>query len=126
MSKNTSSSEVIKISSLYKEYYLGSVGRGTLYRDLQSFWAKVRNKPDPNSLIDIVSEVCETINGKKPLLGTDGGTSDARFIKDYCKVLEIGIVNNTLHKVDENVQIKDIQQLEEIYFQILKKYFNKD
>jgi len=47
------SSEVIKISSLYKEYYLGSVGRGTLYRDLQSFWAKVRNKPDPNSLIDI-------------------------------------------------------------------------
>ena len=59
-------------------------------------------------------------------MGTDGGTSDARFIKNYCNVLEIGVVNNTLHKVDENVQIKDIQQLEEIYFQILKKYFNKN
>ena len=80
----------------------------------------------PNSLIDIVSEVCETLNGKKPILGTDGGTSDARFIKNYCNVLEIGVVNNTLHKVDENVQIKDIQQLEETYFQILKKYFNKN
>ncbi len=45
-------SEVIKISNLYKEYHLGSVGRGTLYRDLQSFWAKIRNKPDPNSLIE--------------------------------------------------------------------------
>ena len=80
----------------------------------------------PNSLIDIVSEVCENLNGKKPILGTDGGTSDARFIKNYCNVLEIGVVNNTLHKVDENVQIKDIQQLEETYFQILKKYFNKN
>ena len=80
----------------------------------------------PNSLIDIVSEVCENLNGKKPILGTDGGTSDARFIKNYCNVLEIGVVNNTLHKVDENVQIKDIQQLEETYFQIFKKYFNKN
>ena len=45
-------SEVIKISNLYKEYQLGSIGRGTLYRDLQSLWAKIRNKPDPNSLIE--------------------------------------------------------------------------
>ena len=44
--------DVIKIDNLYKEYHLGSVGRGTLYRDLQSFWAKIRKKPDPNSLID--------------------------------------------------------------------------
>ena len=44
--------DVIKNNNLYKEYHLGSVGRGTLYRDLQSLWAKIRNKPDPNSLID--------------------------------------------------------------------------
>jgi len=80
----------------------------------------------PNSLTKIVSEVCENINGEKPILGTDGGTSDARFIKDYCQVLEIGITNNTLHKVDENVKIKDIEKLENLYFNILKKYFNKN
>ena len=45
-------SDVIKINNLYKEYHLGSVGRGTLYRDLQSLWAKIRNKPDPNSLMN--------------------------------------------------------------------------
>ena len=80
----------------------------------------------PNSLINIVSEVCETINGKKPILGTDGGTSDARFIKDYSQVLEIGVVNNTLHKVDENVAIKDLEELTNLYYEILKKYFNKN
>ena len=79
-----------------------------------------------NSLTKIVSEVCENINGEKPILGTDGGTSDARFIKDYCQVLEVGITNNTLHKVDENVKIKDIEKLENLYFNILKKYFNKN
>tara|TARA_B100000029_G_C17513653_1_gene937246 strand:- start:262 stop:1437 length:1176 start_codon:yes stop_codon:yes gene_type:complete len=80
----------------------------------------------PNTLVDIVSEVCEKINGEKIILGTDGGTSDARFIKDYCRVLELGIVNNTLHKVDENVNIKEIKKLENIYYQILKKYFDKN
>ena len=44
-------SSVIKIEKLYKEYRLGVIGRGTLYRDLQSAWAKFRNKEDPNSII---------------------------------------------------------------------------
>ena len=80
----------------------------------------------PNTLVNIVSEVCETINGKKPMLGTDGGTSDARFIKDYSQVLEIGVVNNTLHKVDESVAIIDLEKLTNIYYEILKKYFTKN
>ena len=66
------------------------------------------------------------MNSQKPSLATDGGTSDARFIKDYCQVLEIGIINKTLHKVDENVKVEDIEKLQELYFQILKKYFNKN
>ena len=44
-------SSVIKIENLYKEYRLGVIGRGTLYRDIQSAWAKFRNKEDPNSII---------------------------------------------------------------------------
>ena len=81
---------------------------------------------EPNTLVNIVSEVCENTNDQKVILGTDGGTSDARFIKDYCRVLELGIVNNTLHKVDESVNIKEIQKLENIYYNILKKYFDKN
>ena len=80
----------------------------------------------PNPLINIVSETCENINGKKPILGTDGGTSDARFIKDYSQVLELGVVNNTLHKVDEYVTINDLEKLTNLYYEILKKYFNKN
>ena len=79
-----------------------------------------------NSLTKLVSDVCESINNSKPILATDGGTSDARFIKDFCQVLEIGIVNNTLHKVNEFVNVNDISKLEEIYYQILLKYFEKD
>ena len=59
-------------------------------------------------------------------MATDGGTSDARFIKNYCQVVEVGILNNTLHKVDENVKIDDIERLQELYFKILVKYFNKN
>ena len=79
----------------------------------------------PNSLTDLVSSVCESVNGKKPLFATDGGTSDARFIKDYCQVLEIGIINDTLHKVDENVSLDNLIKLENLYYRILNKYFNR-
>ena len=56
-------------------------------------------------------------------MATDGGTSDARFIKNYCQVVEVGIVNNTLHKVDENVKIDDIERLQELYFKLFGEEF---
>ncbi len=55
---------------------------------------------------------------------TTGGTSDARFIKDYCPVIEFGLVGATMHKVDENVAIADILQLSDIYERILDSYFH--
>lgn len=58
-----------------------------------------------------------------PVLSTTGGTSDARFIKDYCPVIEFGLINKTAHHVDEHVSIEDIQNLKEIYFNFLKKFF---
>ena len=54
-------SNVIKIENLYKEYQLGVIGHGTLYRDLQSWWAKIRNKEDPNSKIDSIENDQEHI-----------------------------------------------------------------
>ena len=82
----------------------------------------------PGELCNIVSTVVKEKNGvnQDPEMATDGGTSDARFIKDYCEVLELGIINNTLHQVDEFVNLSDIKDLQNIYFYILEKYFDKN
>ena len=61
-----------------------------------------------------------------PEFATDGGPSDARFSKDYCEVAELCIRNQTLHKVDEFVYLKDIQELHNIYYKILENYFIKN
>tara|TARA_Y100000590_G_C15530156_1_gene942823 strand:+ start:3 stop:860 length:858 start_codon:yes stop_codon:yes gene_type:complete len=81
----------------------------------------------PGKLSNLISEACKEINKTKinPELATDGGTSDARFIKNYCEVVEIGLINKTLHQVDENVYIEDIKKLHDLYLLILEKYFNK-
>ena len=82
----------------------------------------------PGKLCSIVSSACGEINGtnKGPELATDGGTSDARFIKDYCEVAELGIRNQTLHQIDEFVYLSDIEALQQIYFNIIKKFFKKN
>ena len=71
-----------------------------------------------------ISEV--TGQNRKPDLATDGGTSDARFIKDYCEIAELGIRNQTLHQVDEFVYLSDIKELTKIYFRIIENYFKKN
>ena len=65
----------------------------------------------------------EAETGVKPELSTSGGTSDARFVKDHCPVVEFGLVGNTMHKVDENVEVANIHQLKSIYSRILTGYF---
>ena len=67
-----------------------------------------------------------TGQNNEPEFATDGGTSDARFIKDYCEVAELGIRNQTLHKVDEFVYLKDIEELHNIYFKIIENFFSKN
>jgi succinyl-diaminopimelate desuccinylase len=63
------------------------------------------------------------VTGKKPALSTSGGTSDARFIKDYCPVVEFGLVGTTMHQTDERVPVADLQTLTAVYRRILEKYF---
>lgn len=77
----------------------------------------------PSKFTDIVQDAAFEITGHRPLLSTTGGTSDARFIKNYCSVIEFGIVGATLHQIDEHVKIDDIFKLTEIYQKILEKYF---
>jgi len=70
-----------------------------------------------------MSRAIEQVTGRKPELSTTGGTSDARFIKDYCPVAEFGMVGRTMHKVDEEVALADIERLARIYEGILDGFF---
>lgn len=70
----------------------------------------------------LVSEAVAEVTGKAPQLGTTGGTSDARFLKDHCTVAEFGLLNATAHKVDEQVTLDDLARLTAIYASVLKRY----
>ncbi|MGG9998560.1 succinyl-diaminopimelate desuccinylase [Pseudovibrio ascidiaceicola] len=75
------------------------------------------------ALIQTLSNSIKTVTGRTPELSTGGGTSDARFIKNYCAVVEFGLVGQTMHKVDEHVAVADIEQLADIYLRFLQDYF---
>jgi len=72
---------------------------------------------------DLVSNSVHLETGIYPEASTSGGTSDARFIKDHCPVVEFGLVGKTMHQIDERVSIDQIYKLKAIYFNIIKNYF---
>lgn len=77
----------------------------------------------PGPFTDLVIGAVRAVTGRKPALSTSGGTSDARFIKDYCPVVEFGLVGTTMHAADERVPVKDLQTLTAVYRRILDQYF---
>ncbi len=77
----------------------------------------------PGPLSDLVARAVEAETGLAPSLSTTGGTSDARFIKDHCPVVEFGLVGQTMHQVDEHVPVEQVTQLKAIYARILRDYF---
>jgi len=78
----------------------------------------------PGAFTELASVAIAEITGLHPKLSTSGGTSDARFIKDYCPVLEFGLVGQTMHQVDERVPLADLATLTAIYRRIIEKYFD--
>ncbi|AXT28046.1 succinyl-diaminopimelate desuccinylase [Ruegeria sp. AD91A] len=77
----------------------------------------------PGPLSDLVAKAVKAETGATPELSTTGGTSDARFIKNHCPVVEFGLVGRTMHQVDECVEVAQIEQLKSIYTRILTDYF---
>jgi len=77
----------------------------------------------PGMLSSVMSAAITKITKVTPELSTSGGTSDARFIKNFCPVAEFGLINATAHKVDENAAVEDIQNLSEIYFEMIDGFF---
>lgn len=77
----------------------------------------------PGPLVDTMVRAVEQVTGRRPALTTGGGTSDARFIKDHCPVIEFGLVNKTIHQIDEHVSIADLETLTRIYENFIAGYF---
>lgn len=78
---------------------------------------------EPNRLTEILKLVSDEVTGQALEFSTTGGTSDARFIKDYCPVMEFGTTGRTAHHVDENVSVQTLHQLTDIYEQTISRYF---
>ena len=80
---------------------------------------------EPGQLSDLLISSIKETAGIDCKVSTGGGTSDARFIKDYCPVVEFGLVGDTMHQVNENTKADDIVLLKEIYRTFLKNYNEK-
>jgi len=78
---------------------------------------------DNENFTNIVRTAIKNCEETEADFNTGGGTSDARFIKDYCTVLEFGLISKTLHKVNECVKIDDLHKVTDIYYEVLKLYF---
>ncbi|CAO4150083.1 Succinyl-diaminopimelate desuccinylase [Methylorubrum aminovorans] len=78
----------------------------------------------PDAFVDRVADAIQAETGRRPALSTTGGTSDARFIKDACPVIEFGLVGRTMHETDERVAVADLERLTAIYGRVLEGYFS--
>src|SRR6266567_3836493 len=78
----------------------------------------------PGPFVAMISKAVTEVTGRTPVLSTTGGTSDARFIKDYCPVIEFGLLSQQMHKTDEHVATADLIALTAIYRRIIQAYFN--
>ncbi len=77
----------------------------------------------PGEFTELVASAVAEVTGRRPVLSTTGGTSDARFITHFCPVVEFGLVGQTMHQVDERVPIADLRALTKIYKKIIDQYF---
>jgi len=79
----------------------------------------------PGPLSEIIAGAVQSVTGNAPELSTTGGTSDARFIKDYCPVAEFGPIGQTMHKSNECIAVQDLAALTDIYTAVLERFFEK-
>jgi succinyl-diaminopimelate desuccinylase len=100
-----------------------------LYEDMGGVWSVQFTEgaeafiTKPGSFVDLVQEAVFAETGLLPKRSTSGGTSDARFIKDFCPVLEFGPTNATIHQTDERISVEELKATTRIYRGILDRYF---
>jgi succinyl-diaminopimelate desuccinylase len=78
---------------------------------------------EPGDFVNLVQQAVKVETGITPKLSTSGGTSDARFVKDYCPVLEFGPTNATIHQTDERISVEELKATARVYRRVLDSYF---
>ncbi len=78
---------------------------------------------EPGPFTDVIVAAVGEATGRVPELSTTGGTSDARFIRSLCPVVEFGLVGSTMHQVDERVPVQEIRYLADAYTALIRRYF---
>ena len=78
---------------------------------------------EPGAFTDLVAAAVQDVAGAAPELSTTGGTSDARFIRAMCPVLELGLVGQTMHQIDERAPVQEIHDLQKVYERLIERYF---
>jgi succinyl-diaminopimelate desuccinylase len=78
---------------------------------------------EPGPFTDVVANAVCDVAGRTPELSTTGGTSDARFIRTLCPVVELGLVGTTMHQVDERAPVAEIRKLQAVYERLIERYF---
>ena len=78
---------------------------------------------EPGDFTDVVVGAVKDVAGVSPELSTSGGTSDARFIRDLCPVVELGLVGKTMHAVDERAPVQEIYDLQRVYERLIERYY---
>ena len=78
---------------------------------------------EPGPFVEVVEQACEATLGRRPELSTTGGTSDARFIRSLCPVVELGLVGKSMHGIDEHVPEQDLRDLTRLYGALIERFF---
>ena len=110
------------LESWVRERFDAAIGDGGAY-DLSIHISGESFLCPPGPLSDAIAEATAAELGRRPELSTTGGTSDARFIHRYCSVAEFGAIGKTMHKVDEQVPVADLEALARIYRRVLDRIF---
>lgn len=77
----------------------------------------------PGAFVELLAKAVKAETGIVPVLSTSGGTSDARFVKNHCPVVEFGLVGKTMHQVDEHVPVNQVYTLKNVYSRLIRDYF---
>ncbi|HEX8661504.1 MAG TPA: M20/M25/M40 family metallo-hydrolase, partial [Brevundimonas sp.] len=80
---------------------------------------------EPGPFVEGVQDAVQAATGRRPEASTTGGTSDARFIRAMCPVLELGLVGQTMHQIDERAPVAEIEALTEVYRRVIGTWFQR-
>ena len=117
----------IRYNTRYNEKILVKKIKDIFLKEPCSFRLEIisSNKPfytKADKFLSLLEKSIYKVTKKKPALSTTGGTSDARFIKDICPVYEFGSVGKTMHQINENINIRDLESLQKIYEELILSY----